>query len=415
MPQEDLIVGLDIGTTKICAIIGQVDGNGKLEIIGVGTTRSKGLRRGVVINIEATVKCILSAIEAAELMSGREIQGVFTGVAGSHIEGINSRGVVAVTGRDREISSEDVDRVIDAGKAIAFPMDREVLHVIPQEFIVDDQRGVKNPVGMMGVRLEAEVHIVTGSVSSAQNIVKCVNRAGFKVYDMILEPLASSRAVLTTDERELGTLLIDLGGGTTDVLVHIDGSPYYTEVLPVGGDQVTNDLSIVLKTPMDSAEKVKIESGCCYSDLLQGDEEVRIPGVGGRPPSVRLKRDIVKIIQPRMNEMLSMVKDQIDKKGYLKLLGGGVVLTGGASLVPGTIELAQEVFDLPARIGYPMKLGGLVEEYFNPIYATGIGLVLYGVSKGEVGGAPENLRKTKGPDRFTGFMDRMKNWFKDFF
>ena len=414
MPQEDLIVGLDIGTTKICAIIGQIDGNGKLEIIGVGTTRSKGLRRGVVINIESTVKCILSAIEAAELMSGREIQGVFTGVAGSHIEGINSRGVVAVTGRDREISSEDVDRVIDAGKAIAFPMDREVLHVIPQEFIVDDQRGVKNPVGMMGVRLEAEVHIVTGSVSSAQNIVKCVNRAGFKVYDMILEPLASSRAVLTTDERELGTLLIDLGGGTTDVLVHIDGSPYHTEVLPVGGDQVTNDLSIVLKTPMDSAEKIKIESGCCYSDLLQGDEEIRIPGVGGRPPSVRFRKDIVKIIQPRMTEMLTMVKDQIDKKGYLKLLGGGVVLTGGASLVPGTIELAQDVFDLPARIGYPIKLGGLVEEYFNPIYATGIGLVLYGVSKGEVGAA-ENLRKTNGSDRFTGFMHRMKNWFKEFF
>ncbi len=414
MPQEDLIVGLDIGTTKICAIIGQIDGNGKLEIIGVGTTRSKGLRRGVVINIESTVKCILSAIEAAELMSGREIQGVFTGVAGSHIEGINSRGVVAVTGRDREISSEDVDRVIDAGKAIAFPMDREVLHVIPQEFIVDDQRGVKNPVGMMGVRLEAEVHIVTGSVSSAQNIVKCVNRAGFKVYDMILEPLASSRAVLTTDERELGTLLIDLGGGTTDVLVYIDGSPYYTEVLPVGGDQVTNDLSIVLKTPTDSAEKIKIESGCCYSDLLQGDEEIRIPGVGGRSPSVRFRKDIVQIIQPRMNEMLTMVKDQIDKKGYLKLLGGGVVLTGGASLVPGTVELAQEVFDLPARIGYPIKLGGLVEEYFNPVYATGIGLVLYGVSKGEVG-APENLRKTNGPDRSTGFMHRMKNWFKEFF
>ncbi len=412
MPQEDLIVGLDIGTTKICAIIGQLDVHGKLEIIGVGTTRSKGLRRGVVINIEATVKCILNAIEAAELMSGREIQGVFTGVAGSHIEGINSRGVVAVTGKDREISSEDVDRVIDAGKAIAFPMDREVLHVIPQEFIVDDQRGVKNPVGMMGVRLEAEVHIVTGSVSSAQNIVKCVNRAGFKVYDMILEPLASSRAVLTTDERELGTLLIDLGGGTTDVLVHIDGSPYYTEVLPVGGDQVTNDLSIVLKTPMDSAERIKIESGCCYADLLQGDEEVRIPGVGGRPPSVRFKKDIVRIIQPRMSEMLSMVKDQIEKKGYLRLLGGGVVLTGGASLVPGTVELAQEVFDLPARIGYPMKLGGLVEEYYNPIYSTGIGLVLYGAQKGDV---PENLRKTKGPERLTGFMYRMKNWFKEFF
>jgi cell division protein FtsA len=414
LPQEDLIVGLDIGTTKICAIIGQIDGSGRLEIIGVGTTRSKGLRRGVVINIESTVKSILSAIEAAELMSGREIQGVFTGVAGSHIEGINSRGVVAVTGKDREITPEDVDRVIDAGKAIAFPMDREVLHVIPQEFIVDDQRGVKNPVGMIGVRLEAEVHIITGSVSSAQNIVKCVNRAGFKVYDMILEPLASSRAVLAGDERELGTLLIDLGGGTTDVLVYIDGSPYYTEVLPVGGDQVSNDLSIVLKTPMDAAEKLKIESGCCYLDLLHGDEEVRIPGVGGRPPSVRLKRDIVKIIQPRMTEMLAMVKEQVEKKGYLKLLGGGVVLTGGASLIPGTVELAQEVFELPARIGYPIKLGGLVEEYFSPIYATGIGLVLYGASKTEAG-TVEKIHKPKSPDGFRDFVDRMRNWFKEFF
>jgi cell division protein FtsA len=411
LPQDDLIVGLDIGTTKICAIIGHTDENGRLEIIGVGTTRSKGLRRGVVVNIEATVKAVLAAVESAELMSGREIQGVFTGVAGSHIEGINSRGVVAVTGRDREITEEDVDRVIDAGKAIAFPMDREVLHVIPQEFIVDDQRGVKNPMGMIGVRLEAEVHIITGSVASAQNIVKCVNRAGFKVYDMVLEPLASSRAVLTNDERELGTLLIDLGGGTTDVLVYIDASPYYTEVLPIGGDQVTNDLSIVLKTPMDAAEKIKIESGCCYADLIHGDEEVRIPGVGGRPPDVRLKRDIVKIIQPRMNEMLSMVKEHVQSKGYLRLLGGGVVLTGGASLIPGTVELAQEVFELPARIGYPTQLGGLVEEYSSPIYSTGIGLVLYGAARHEMG----SLEKGKRGKDSNGFWGVMKSWFKEFF
>ncbi|HUV07709.1 MAG TPA: cell division protein FtsA [Spirochaetia bacterium] len=414
MTQDDLVVGLDIGTTKICAIIGQFDAKGTLEIVGVGTTRSRGLRRGVVVNIEATVKSIISAIEAAELMSGREIQGVFAGIAGSHIEGINSRGVVAVTGRDREITSEDVDRVIDAGRAIAFPMDREVLHVIPQEFIVDDQRSIRNPIGMIGVRLEAEVHIITGSVTSAQNIVKCVNRAGFRVIDMMLEPLASSRAVLTTDEKELGTLLVDMGGGTTDVLVYVEGSPYYTEVLPIGGDQVTNDLSIVLKTSMESAEKIKIESGCCYMDLLHGEEEVSIPGVGGRPPSIRLRREIVKIIQPRMTEVFSMVKEQVEKRGYLKLLGGGVVLTGGACQVPGTVELAQDVFGLPARIGYPVKLGGLVEEYYSPIFATGIGLVLYGSSKGGEAVGLEKTRKSASVG-ISGVMDRMKNWFKEFF
>ena len=411
MPSDDLIVGLDIGTTKICAIIGQVNQNRMIEIIGVGNTPSKGLRRGVVVNIEQTVKTILKAVETAELMSGREVSGVFAGIAGSHITGINSRGVVAVTGREREITKEDVDRVIDAGKAIAFPMDREVLHVIPQDFIVDDQRGVRNPMGMIGVRLEAEVHIITGSVSSAQNIVKCANRAGFKVFDMILEPLASSKAILKEDEKELGVLVIDMGGGTTDVLVYLEGSPYYTEVLPVGGDQVTNDLSMVLKTPFEAAESIKLESGCCFMELLQGDEEVSIPGVGGRPPILRLKRDIVKIIQSRMNETLEMVKEQLVKKGYQRLLGGGVVLTGGGSLIPGMVDLAQEVFGLPARLGYPMSLGGLVEEYNSPIYATAVGLVMYGAEARATGIFESGNRNAN----IRGTMDRIKNWLKEFF
>jgi cell division protein FtsA len=408
---EDLIVGLDIGTTKVCAIVGEFNETGGLEIIGVGTTPSRGLRRGVVINIEATVKSIQNAIESAELMSGREVKGVYTGVAGGHIEGINSRGVVAVTGKDREITKEDVDRVIDAAKAIVIPMDREVLHVIPQEFIVDAQGGIKNPVGMVGVRLEAEAHIITGAVTSAQNIVKCVNRAGFTVNDIVLEPLASSKAVLSGDERELGVLLIDLGGGTTDVLVHLEGAPYHTEVLSIGGEQVTNDLSIMLKTPQEVAEKIKKAHGCCYAPSILDDSEVAIPGVGGRPPRKVSRRAMADIIQPRMAEILGMVREQIEKKGYLHLLGGGIVLTGGGSLLAGTAELSAEIFGLPARIGYPAKVGGLVEEYHDPMYATGVGLVMYGASR--AGG--ESIDVGSGDSTFTSVWDRMRMWFKDFF
>jgi len=408
---EELIVGLDIGTTKVCAIVGEFNDTGGLEIIGVGTTPSRGRRRGVVINIEATVKSIQNAIESAELMSGREVHGVYTGIAGGHIEGINSRGVVAVTGKDREITKEDVDRVIDAAKAIVIPMDREVLHVIPQEFIVDAQGGIKNPVGMVGVRLEAEAHIITGAVTSAQNIVKCVNRAGFKVNDIVLEPLASSKAVLTSDEKELGVLLVDLGGGTTDVLVHLEGAPYHTEVLSIGGEQVTNDLSIMLKTPQEVAEKIKKAHGCCYAPAVLDDSEVAIPGVGGRPPRKVGRRAMADIIQPRMAEILGMVKEQIEKKGYLHLLGGGIVLTGGGSLLAGTAELAAEIFGLPARIGYPAKVGGLVAEYHDPMYATGVGLVMYGASRegGEV------LDMGGGDNTFTSVWERMRMWFKDFF
>ncbi|MBN2439864.1 MAG: cell division protein FtsA [Spirochaetales bacterium] len=411
MSQGECIVGLDIGTTKICAIIGEYNENNVLEITGVGTAPSKGLRRGVIINIETTVKSILSAIEAAEMMSGREVESVHTGLAGGNIEGINSKGVVAVTGKGREITKEDVDRVVDAARAVPIPMDREVIHMIPQEFIVDEQGGIKNPIGMIGVRLEAEVHIITAAVTSAQNIVKSVNRAGFKAQNIILEPLASAKAVLSADEKELGTVLIDLGGGTTDILLYIEGSPYYTDVIPLGGEQVTNDISIILKTPVDAAEKIKLKSGCCYMDLIQGDEEVFIPGVGGRPPRRLLKKDLVEIIQPRVSEILTMVKDKIDRKGYLKMLGGGVVLTGGGALLPGIMELTMEIFGLPARIGYPIKFGGLVEEYYNPKFATGVGLVLYGAAQRESGTKGKSLDKNSV---LKNVLERMKDWFKEF-
>ena len=412
MANEDLIVGLDIGTTKVCVIIGQIGEQGVLEITGVGLTPSRGLRRGVVINIDATVKSIAAAVEEAEMMSGREVHDVYAGIAGGHIEGVNSRGVVAVTGKNREIGKDDIDRVIDAARAIVIPMDREVLHVIPQEFIVDGQGGIRSPQGMTGVRLEAEVHIVTGAVSSAQNIIRCVNRSGFKVSDIVLEPIASARSVLTADEKELGVLLLDLGGGTTDVLVHVEGVPYHTEVLAVGGDHVTSDLSIMLRTPNEAAEQIKRDAGCCFLAALdEPDAETSIPGVGGRPPNIVTRRQLAEIIQPRMSEMLSSVKSQIERAGYLTRLGGGLVVTGGGSLMPGTAELASEIFGLPARIGYPTRLGGLVEEYHSPIFATGVGLVQYGASRQGV----EQLNMNTSEAGFTSVWARMRKWFGEFF
>lgn len=411
MPSENVIVGLDIGTTRVSAVVGEYNENGVFQIIGVGTSPSEGLRRGVVINIEATLKSVAQAIDAAEMMSGRLVKGVYTGIAGGHIEGINSRGVVAVTGRGREITKEDIDRVIDAAKAIVIPMDREVLHVIPQEFVVDEQGGIRNPIDMIGVRLEAEVHIITGSVTSAQNLVKCVNRAGFKVNDIVLESLAAAKAVLSSDEKELGVLLVDLGGGTTDILVYLEGAPYYTSVVPLGGAQVTGDLSILLKTPVESAERIKRESGACYLPLVD-TEEVLIPGVGGRPPLPIPRREICKIIQPRVEEILGMVREQIDRKGFLRHLGGGVVLTGGGALLPGTAELATEVFGLPTRIGYPMRIGGLEEEYHSPDFATAVGLALYGAEK--QGPEPGEARVSEGPVS-GGMMEKIGKWLKNFF
>lgn len=411
MARDDLIVGLDIGTSKVCAIIAQVGHDGRMEIIGVGNTPSRGLRRGVVINIDATVRSVLNAVEAAEMMSGREVTGAFAGIAGGHIEGVNSRGVVAVTGKDREITREDVDRVIDAAKAIVIPMDREVVHVIPQEFTVDQQDGVRDPLGMVGVRLEAEVHVITGAVSSAQNIIRCVNRAGVKADDIVLEPLAAAEAVLSKDERELGVLLVDIGGGTTDILVYLDGAPYHTDVLALGGDQVTSDISIMLKTPLEVAERLKHEAGSCRPDDPEDQEiEASIPGVGGRPARPIRRSRLTEIIRPRMTEVFGMVKDQIDRSGYLKLLSGGAVLTGGGALLPGAAELATEVLGLPARIGYPTTLGGLVEEYRSPQFATGVGLVLYG--RGKRG--PEHFDMNTSESGYDSVWDRMKRWFREF-
>lgn len=410
MPGESLIVGLDIGTTRVSTVIGEINEDGILEILGIGTSPSFGLRRGVVVNIESTLKSVTAAIEDAEQMAGREVEDVYTGIAGGHIEGINSRGVVAVTGRGREITQLDVDRVLEAAKAVVIPMDREVLHVIPQEFIVDEQGGIKNPLDMIGVRLEAEVHIITGSVTSAQNLIKCVNRAGFRVNGIVLESLAASRAVLTKDEKELGVLLIDLGGGTTDILVHYDGAPYFTSVIPVGGAQVTGDLSIMLKTPIDAADRIKIESGCCYQPLVEEHDPVIIPGVGGRPPLAVERRHICSIIQPRMAEIFGMVREKVEKKGFLKNLGGGVVLTGGGALMPGAVDLAQDVFGMAARVGRPGDHGGIRNEYQSPQFATAVGLVLYGASVAKVQGVPPPPR-----ERSPGVVGAIGKWIRNFF
>jgi cell division protein FtsA len=408
---ENVIVGLDIGTTKVCAVIGELNERGEVEIVGVGVSQSRGLRRGVVINIEATLKSVIDAVEAAEMMSGREVNGVIAGIAGGHIDGINSRGVVAVTGKGREITESDVDRVIDAAKAVVIPMDREVFHVIPQEYIVDEQGGIKNPLDMIGVRLEAEVHIITGSVTSAQNLIKCINRAGFRVSDIALDSIAAAKAVLTEDEKELGVLLVDLGGGTTDVLVHLDGSPYHTNVISIGGAQVTNDLSILLKTPIEAAEKIKVDAGCCYLPLVDSEEEVVIPGVGGWPAASIPRKEMCKIVQSRMAETFSMVRDQVEKKGYLQHLGGGVVLAGGGALLDGAAELAKEMFGVPARIGYPLDVGGLVEEYRNPAYAAAVGLVEYGAEALGEGTYDKPVKKPKQ----RRFIDRMRDVFGEFF
>jgi cell division protein FtsA len=408
MADDRTIAALDIGTTAVTAAIAEFNEKDELEITGLGMAPSSGLRRGVVINIEATLRSVAQAVEAAEQMAGREIDGVVTGIAGGHIEGINSRGVVAVTGRGREITNEDVARVIDAAKAVVIPMDREVIHVIPQEFIVDEQGGVRNPIDMIGVRLEAEVHIITGSVTTAQNLVKCINRAGFRVDDIVLESLAAARSVLTEDEKELGVLLVDLGGGTTDMLLFREGAPYYTNVLPVGGAQVTGDLSIMLKTPTESAETIKREAGCCYQPLVEPGEPVIIPGVGGRPPASIDREEICRIIQPRVAETMEMVRDRVESKNYLRYLGAGVVLTGGGALLPGAVELAQDIFGTSARIGHPGNLGGIGSVYQSPEFSTVIGLALHAASRSST----EPSVAERGQ---RGFLSGVGRWLRNFF
>ncbi|MDR3334824.1 MAG: cell division protein FtsA [Treponema sp.] len=419
MANDGLVVGLDIGTTKVCAIIGERNENGILEITGVGVCPSTGLRKGVVVNIEATLRSIATAVESAEMMSGREVHTCWTGIGGNHIDGINSRGVVAVTGKNREtreIGEDDINRVLEAARAVVIPMDRQVLEVIPQNYIVDDQRSIRDPLDMIGVRLEAEVHIITCSVNSAQNLIKCVNRAGFMVNDLVLQSLAAGRSVLTDEEKELGVALIDMGGGTTDVLVYSDGSPYSTTTIPAGGGMITSDISKVKNISLETAEQIKVSAGCCWEGLLDGDDDVIVSGVGGRPPLSIPKSQLFMIIEPRIEEIFKMVKDKLDKVSLSRPLGGGIVLTGGGAQLLGAIDLASALFRVPVRIGTPFSVGGLVEEYRNPIYATAVGLVLEGDDRErrnglERGGEPRSREKRQQPMLFGRIVEWIKTEF----
>lgn len=407
MSKGELICGLDIGTTKICAIVGEVTDSG-VDIVGIGTHPSRGLRKGVVINIESTVESIKAAIEEAELMAGCEISSVYAGIAGGHIKGFNSHGIVAV--KDKEVQQHDVDRVIDAARAVAIPLDREVIHILPQEFIIDRQDGIKEPLGMSGVRLEAKVHIVTGAVTSAQNIVKCAQRVGLNVSDIVLEQLASSEAVLSKDEKELGVALIDIGGGTTDLAIWTEGSIIHTSVLAVGGDHITSDIAVGLRTPMDDAERIKQRSGCAMSSLVEADEMIEVPSVGGRKPRQLSRQILTEIIEPRVEEMFSLVHQEIQRTGYEDLLASGVVITGGATLLDGMPELAEDILGLPVRLGVPQGIGGLVDVVRNPMYATGVGLVLYGCEHAE-----HRYFKVREDNVYGKVRSRMSHWFRELF
>ncbi len=374
-----LIVGLDIGTSKVLAIVGEIGPSGEVEVIGVGYHPSRGMRRGVVVNIESTVQSIQRAVEEAELMAGCEIHSVYAGIAGSHIASFNSHGIVAI--KDKEVGPGDVERVLEAARALAIPADQKLLHILPQEFIIDKQDGIREPIGMSGVRLEAKVHIVTGAVSAAQNIVKCVRRCGLEVDDVILEQLASSLSTLTEDEKELGVCLIDVGGGTTDIAVYTEGAIRHTAVIPIAGDQVTNDIAIALRTPTQHAEELKQKYGCALTQLASRDETIEVPSVGDRPPRKLSRQMLAEVIEPRIEELYGLVQAELRRSGFEDVLGSGVVITGGSSKMEGMVDLAEEVFHMPVRLGLPQYIGGLKGVVQNPIFATGVGLVLYGAKR----------------------------------
>lgn len=405
--KENVIVGLDIGTTKICAIVGEIVEDG-VDIIGVGTSPSRGLRKGVVINIEATVESIRKAVEEAEAVCGVEISSVYTGIAGGHIRGLNSHGIWAL--KDKEVRPIDVEKAIDAAQAVAIPMDREVVHVIPQEFVVDDQDGIKDPVGMSGVRLEAKVHIVTAAVTSAQNIVKCANRAGLNVNDIILEQLAAAESTLTGEEKDLGVAIIDIGGGTTDLAVFSEGSLVHTSVLSIGGNHLTNDIAVGLRTPAIEAEKIKQRYGCALSSLVGKEETIEVASVGGRSDRILSRQILSEIIEPRVEEIFTLIKQEIVKSGYEDLIASGVVLTGGSSLLQGMPEMAEQVFNLPVRRGVPKGIGGLIEVVKSPLYATGVGLVLYG--SGHQG---MKIFRSKEDNVYHKVKERMREWMEEIF
>lgn len=402
-PEKDLIVALDIGTSKIAVLVGEITENNELEVVGFGSHPSRGLKRGVVVNIESTVQSIQRAVEEAELMAGCEIQSAYTGVSGSHIRSLNSHGIVAI--RDREVIQSDVDRVIDAAKAVAIPADQKILHILPQEFIIDNQEGVREPVGMSGVRLEAKVHIVTGAVSAAQNITKSIKRCGLQVGDIILEQLASSHSVLTDDEKELGVCLVDIGGGTTDIAVFTEGAIRCTLVIPIGGDHVTNDVAVALRTPTQYAEQIKIKHGSVLPDTIESNEAIKVPSVAKRPPKQVHRRALCQVIAARYEELFVLIQNELRRNGFEDLISAGIVLTGGASKVPGCAELAESVLNMPVRIGTPQNVNGLIDVREDPIYATGVGLLLHGYQQRMNGNA---ARLNTGID---SLWSRMKGWF----
>ncbi len=404
----DYICALDIGTTKICALIGEVDEHNQIKIIGMGNAPSEGLRRGVVINLDRTVQSILRAKEEAERMAGVEIKSVYAGIAGDHIRSVNGRGVVAVSGEDHIISPEDKRRVIEAAKAVALPFDREIIHILPQEFIVDDQRGIDDPVGMSGVRLEAEVHIVTGAVTSAQNICRCIERAGMGVHDLVLEPLASSFSTLTDDEKNLGVAVLDIGGGTTDIAMFYEGCIRHTAIVGLGGRNVTNDLAHGLRTPLDQAEAIKIAHGSAIHLEHEREEVFDVPGVGGRVPRKISRNVLVDIIQPRAEEILSLAFNEIKKSDYVHLMTSGAVLTGGCAMLPGLVDLAEEIFNIPVKLGKPNSVKSVTDEVYKPNHATGVGLILYGFHNKATA---NHLLAESETHLFDKIAERMKRWF----
>ena len=402
----DRIVGLDIGSTKICVVVAEVEDDGTPKITGLGSSPSHGLKRGVVINVEKTVQSIRTAIEEAQEMSGTRIGAVYAGIAGDHIRSVNTRAVVAVSGPDNEITANDEERAIEAAKAVSIPMDREIVHVLPQSFVVDDQPGVKDPIGMSGVRLQADVHIVTGAVTSAQNICKSIRRAGVEVVDLVLDPIASSYAVLTPDEEEMGVALVDVGGGTTDLAVFYDGAIRHTAVVGLGGANVTNDMAIGLRTPWKQAETLKQKNGCALQSLVRPNDMVDVPGVAGRPARTVSRAKMAAIIEARMEEIFGHIDQEIRRTEYADLLGAGIVLTGGGSMLHGCSELAKEIFDMPITIGKPRGIAGRANAVSEPLYATAIGLVQFG------------LYHQNGnfiPDGGNSIFGRMKNWIQNFF
>jgi len=403
--QKNLIVGLDIGTSKIVAIVAEILPEGRLEIIGMGQTPSRGLKKGVVVNIESTVNAIQRALEEAELMADCKIREVYTGIAGSHIRSINSHGMVAI--KDKEVSQTDVDRVIETARAVIIPTDQQVLHILTQEFIIDGQEDVREPLGMSGVKLEVKVHIVTGAISAAQNIIKCVRRCGLEVRDLILQPLASSMAVLSEDEKDLGVCLVDIGGGTTDIAVFTGGAIRHTSVIPIAGDQITNDVAMALRTPTADAEDLKVKYGCALRQLADAKQMIEVLGVGDRPARQLSRQTLAEVIEPRVEELYSLVQAELRRSGFEELLSSGIVITGGSSAMEGMAELGEEVFHMPVRLGMPQYVGGLAEVVRNPRFATGVGLLLAGMDQHQ-----RHHLATMQNGSMTQVFNRMKSWFQ---